>query len=134
MSSIKKLIGNKLTREEYLSGQYELYVRDYKKKFRRMDAISSMLSKDEYLTVVELQPDLDFKKIINRQFYSIERSTAMKISKQLGLNGYKDIWMKGVDISMRNELKGVYNDLIMKGMSSKEAAAMTYDIWYADSP
>lgn len=129
-----KIKVKKLTREEYMDAQYNLYVKDYKKKSKRLDPLSDLLSKEDYLTVRELEPNIDNKGLLNKQFYKLERSTAYKIYKELGLKHYKDIWRFGVNTEIRNKLSNSYHKLLSDGLSSKAAAALTYDIWYADSP
>lgn len=117
-----------------MDAQYDFYVRDYKKKSKRNDPLSDMLSKEDYLTIREQNTSYTNSTILNSQFYKIQRSTAMKVAKALNLKGYKELWTKGIDKELRSNLSLKYSDLIASGMSTKEASAMTYDIWYADSP
>lgn len=130
----RKIVYRKLTKSEYMDAQYDFYVRDYKKKSKRNDPLSDMLSKEDYLTIREQNTSYTNSTILNSQFYKIQRSTAMKVAKALNLKGYKELWTKGIDKELRSNLSLKYSDLIASGMSTKEASAMTYDIWYADSP
>lgn len=130
----RKIVYRKLTKSEYMDAQYDFYVRDYKKKSKRNDPLSDMLSKEDYLTIREQNTSYTNSTILNSQFYKIQRSTAMKVAKALNLKGYKELWTKGIDKELRSNLSLKYSDLLASGMSTKEASAMTYDIWYADSP
>lgn len=130
----RKIVYRKLTKSEYMDAQYDFYVRDYKKKSKRNDPLSDMLSKEDYLIIREQNTSYTNSTILNSQFYKIQRSTAIKVAKALNLKGYKELWTKGIDKELRSNLSLKYSDLIASGMSTKEAAAMTYDIWYADSP
>lgn len=130
----RKIVYRKLTKSEYMDAQYDFYVRDYKKKSKRNDPLSDMLSKEDYLTIREQNTSYTNSTILNSQFYKIQRSTAMKVAKALNLKGYKELWTKGIDKELRSNLSLKYSDLLASGLSTKEAAAMTYDIWYADSP